>query len=477
MKKVLRIFFVFNLILFSALFEADAQLDGTGNAPDFSLIDIDGNEHHLYEYLDSGKVVVLDFFAVWCGICQSNTPVLESIYEKYGPEGSGKIELLSLEADNSTTDQQVRDFVEFYNTHNPHINQTGSTGEDYNITGFPYYYVVAPDRSYRVLPGIEMNLEDKLSEAIETSPGLRDVENDIRLAGFMEPKGTYCNEQPIPVIELQNYGKNTVTDTEIEMILDGYSYYIHRISETISPYEYFTATLPAITDPGNGWHEVSFRIISVNNYPDAEDNNGTDKGDFLFLRESSQVEIILNADGYPRETYWQVLEEGKIAAERDGFLAARKEYSDTICLEQGHCYTFRLFDRYGDGLSEGGALILFNGEQIASVDHTEFNGDIIDLQFCLLEGSSGIADLPNKTGINVYPNPSSGNIYLEINEDNSSWGDLKVFNNIGQVIFHSESYHFDPKKPIDLSAFSDGIVFLRISIEDQIITKKILIQK
>ena len=53
------------LILLSFSYPAKSQLaDGT-TAPDFTLTDINGTSHNLYTYLNAGKTVVIDFFAVW----------------------------------------------------------------------------------------------------------------------------------------------------------------------------------------------------------------------------------------------------------------------------------------------------------------------------------------------------------------------------------------------------------------------------
>ena len=46
------------LSFFLSAFSASAQqanFNGTGTAPDFTLTDMNGDSHNLYSYLDSGK--------------------------------------------------------------------------------------------------------------------------------------------------------------------------------------------------------------------------------------------------------------------------------------------------------------------------------------------------------------------------------------------------------------------------------------
>jgi peroxiredoxin len=50
-------------------------------APDFSLVDVDGNNFTLSSHL--GKVVVLNFMATWCGGCKSEIPELKSVWTIY----------------------------------------------------------------------------------------------------------------------------------------------------------------------------------------------------------------------------------------------------------------------------------------------------------------------------------------------------------------------------------------------------------
>lgn len=54
---------------------------GSNTALDFSLKNLDGKEVKLSDY--KGKVVVLDFWATWCGPCKASFPKMQEMVEKY----------------------------------------------------------------------------------------------------------------------------------------------------------------------------------------------------------------------------------------------------------------------------------------------------------------------------------------------------------------------------------------------------------
>lgn len=54
-------------------------------APDWKLRDAEGQERSLGDY--RGKIVVLDFWATWCGPCIAAMPVMQAIHKKYEKEG------------------------------------------------------------------------------------------------------------------------------------------------------------------------------------------------------------------------------------------------------------------------------------------------------------------------------------------------------------------------------------------------------
>ncbi|MBZ4036995.1 TlpA family protein disulfide reductase [Flavobacterium sp. 17A] len=57
------------------------QRFGSANAIDFTLKNLDGKETKLSDY--KGKVVVLDFWATWCGPCKASFPKMQNLVTKY----------------------------------------------------------------------------------------------------------------------------------------------------------------------------------------------------------------------------------------------------------------------------------------------------------------------------------------------------------------------------------------------------------
>ena len=58
-----------------------ASSEPSGLAPDFTLIDRDGNSVSLSDL--RGQVVMINFWASWCGPCRQEMPLLEQIHQRY----------------------------------------------------------------------------------------------------------------------------------------------------------------------------------------------------------------------------------------------------------------------------------------------------------------------------------------------------------------------------------------------------------
>lgn len=82
---------------------AASSVIGT-EAPDFTLADASGHSYHLRDL--RGKVVVLDFWASWCGPCRESMPFFQAMQDQYGPRG-----VIVLGLDGGEDAETVTDFA------------------------------------------------------------------------------------------------------------------------------------------------------------------------------------------------------------------------------------------------------------------------------------------------------------------------------------------------------------------------------
>ncbi|MCD8021742.1 MAG: TlpA family protein disulfide reductase [Lachnospiraceae bacterium] len=54
--------------------------------PDFTVPLYGGGEFHLEEELESGKIIVINFWATWCTPCCAELPYFQQISEEYADE-------------------------------------------------------------------------------------------------------------------------------------------------------------------------------------------------------------------------------------------------------------------------------------------------------------------------------------------------------------------------------------------------------
>jgi peroxiredoxin len=108
-------------------------------APDFALTTIEGDSIRLRDY--RGKVVLLDFWATWCGPCRMEMPYVKAAFERYHKLG---LEVIGVSLDNTPT--EVRAYTKMGGMPWPQILQGRGTmtrlKQDYGIRSIPAAFLI-----------------------------------------------------------------------------------------------------------------------------------------------------------------------------------------------------------------------------------------------------------------------------------------------------------------------------------------------
>ena len=113
------------------------------DVPDPQLKTLDGKPLKLSDY--RGKVVLLDFWATWCGPCVGDTPNLKAVHEAFGKDERFVLISLSLDPDAQPAIEYVKK-NELGWVHG-FLGDWGKTKvpEQFGVRGIPAYFLIGPD--------------------------------------------------------------------------------------------------------------------------------------------------------------------------------------------------------------------------------------------------------------------------------------------------------------------------------------------
>ena len=158
-------FLVYIALLFTATTAYAASEKISGKAPNFTLKSRSGKNIKLSEL--RGEVVMLNFWASWCGPCRQEMPLLEKIHKKYKRLG---FTLLGVNVEENSSD--AKNYLKDVKVTFPILfDSTQKTSKLYNVSAMPTTILIDRNGNKRFIhkgykPGYENDYKRQIKKLL-----------------------------------------------------------------------------------------------------------------------------------------------------------------------------------------------------------------------------------------------------------------------------------------------------------------------
>jgi PKD repeat protein len=231
----------------------------------------------------------------------------------------------------------------------------------------------------------------------------------------------------------------------------------------------YTTQNPTHTYTTSGTYDIALTI-----------SNGTDTITKVFSEyiniggleiNTTQVELTLTTDDWSDETSWDFKDSnGTILYSGGPYNGTTDDFSvftEIFNVASDECYTFTIYDSYGDGICCGSGngsyeLRTFEGVLFASGGNFQNTDEVL-----ISNDPLSVEDFSIDT-FKVYPNPTTDVLNIKVVENNLP-DTIEIYNMLGQIIT-SKSITSENDLNHDVSTLNNGVYFVKIKKKSQSIS-------
>jgi PKD repeat protein len=176
---------------------------------------------------------------------------------------------------------------------------------------------------------------------------------DAQAKSVVHPEGAYCGTSIAPVVLIKNMGADNLTSLDIEYSINGgvtqFFAWTGNLGFNLGA-EVTLPNMPFVSQPTNSFE---FTVNNPNGQPDPNPDNNSLNHNFESAPQipTSTVNFEIKTDQYPSETTWKVRNSsGAILYSGGPYTGANTIYTAVWQFSAYDCYTFTIYDQYGDGI-------------------------------------------------------------------------------------------------------------------------------
>ncbi len=137
------------------------------SAPTFTLDKLDNSTFNLEDHLGE-KVIILDFWATWCGPCRQAMPILESVADEFKDQ-----DVILTAINVRETPDEIQAFLNEENLNvEVALDRNGEVGNQYQVRGIPQTVIIGKEGTVQAvhvgfLPSLRSQLQEELKQLVE----------------------------------------------------------------------------------------------------------------------------------------------------------------------------------------------------------------------------------------------------------------------------------------------------------------------
>jgi subtilisin family serine protease len=200
---------------------------------------------------------------------------------------------------------------------------------------------------------------------------------------------------------------------------------------------------------------------------------------------ANNLTLTITFDNYPEETSWTLKNSGGSTVASGGTYASQADGSTLVVpindLADG-CYDFTISDVYGDGIccsyGNGSYTLEVTGGSTIKTGGSFGSSEVTN--FCLPNTTYGFAatstsfdDISTKPAINLYPNPASSYINVQVTNA-TAHGVISIYNSTGALVKVVDIE--DSEREVNISELPSGLYIISIETKKEALTKQFIKQ-
>lgn len=323
-----------------------------------------------------------------------------------------------------------------------------------------------------------------------TEPSLTGLTHNLeaQTLSAVTPQST-CSASFDPEVNIINLGNTPITSMKIEYSANNYPAQTYDWTGNLLGGITEKIVLPTLSYNSVESNQISIKVVEVNGGDDDILTNNEVTAVVLEAVEyqTATMQLTFEGDQYSGGTYnetsWKLFSsDGTVLQEAAVGSLTDQAYDVTLNLPSYDCYTFEFYDSFGDGLTGSGSgtvSVDFNGTNVlsgsgsfsklsASFATVDMNGngqgnptDNVDTT------ASGILDIDLVSNFNVFPNPSTDLVNIEIETTNNLAVQVQLFDILGRNVLSTELDN--GKATLDVSNLNKGLYIVKATSQGKAI--------